>query len=57
MGLGQLFKKVVDKIKKKGKQVYRLFVKAGTKYNYAVFKYMSKLIETEQIPLCFKNKS
>ena len=51
----QLFKKVVDKIKKKGKQVYRLFVKAGTKYKDAVFKYMSKLIETEQIPLCFKN--
>ena len=39
-----LFKKVVDKIKKKGKQVYRLFVKAGTKYKDAVFKYMSKLI-------------
>ena len=50
-----LFKKVVDKIKKKGKQVYKLFVKSGTKYKEAVFKYMAKLIETEQIPLCFKN--
>ena len=50
-----LFKKVVDKIKKKGKQVYKLFVKSGIKYKEAVFKYMAKLIETEQIPLCFKN--
>ena len=51
----QMFKKVLDKIKKKGKQVYRLFVKAGAKYKEAIFKYMSKLIETEEIPLFFKN--
>ena len=47
-----LFKKVVDRIKKKGKQVYKLYVKSGIKYKEAV-KYMAKLIETEQISLCF----
>ena len=43
-----IFKKVIDKIKKKGKKVYILFTKAGNKYKNAIFQYMKKLIKTEQ---------
>ena len=52
-----IFKKVLDKIKKKGKQVYLLLTKAGPKYKEAIFKYMKKLIIKEEVPLCFKNTS
>ena len=52
-----IFKKVIDKIKKKGKKVYILFTKAGNKYKNAIFQYMKKLIKTEQVPGCFKETS
>ena len=52
-----IFKKVTEKIKKKGKQIYLLFTKAGVKYKEVMFKYMKKLIQKEEIPNCFTHTS
>ena len=48
----KIFKQVTDTIRKKGKQVYMLFTKAGNKYKEAIFRFMKKVISTEQIPVC-----
>ena len=53
----KIFKQVADTIRKKGKQVYMLFTKAGNKYKEAIFRFMKKIISTEQIPVCYKNTS
>ena len=34
-----------------------LFTKAGNKYKEAIFRFMKKIISTEQIPVCYKNTS
>ena len=53
----KIFKQVSDKIKKKGKQVYMLFTKAGNNYKDAIFRFMKNMISKEQIPVCYKNTS
>ena len=41
---------VTQKIKEKNKNVYKMFNKAGNEYKRAIYKYMNKIIETEEIP-------
>ena len=41
---------VTKKIKEKKKNVYKMFNNAGNEYKRAIYKYMSKIIETEEIP-------
>ena len=41
---------VTKKIKEKKKNVYKMFNNAGNEYKMAIKKYMSKIIETEEIP-------
>ena len=41
---------VTKKIKEKKKNVYKMFNNAGNEYKRAIYIYMSKIIETEEIP-------
>ena len=47
------FNKVTNKIKLKNKNMYKHFIKSGEKYKDAIFLYMKKLIESEDIPTNF----
>ena len=50
----ELFTKVDNKIKKKNKNMYKLYNQAGQEYKLAIFEYMKKVIKSEQIPQKYK---
>ena len=49
----ETFKIVVNRIKEKGKKMFDPFNKAGDAFKDAIFHYMSKIIDSEEIPLEF----
>ena len=51
------FKKVLEKIKEKNKNLYKLFIKSGDLYKKAIFLYMKRLIKEEKVPFSFKETS
>ena len=51
------FKKVLNKIKEKNKNLYKLFIKSGDLYKKAIFLYMKRLIKEEKVPYSFKETS
>ena len=46
-----LYRKVLERIKKKGKRMFNLLNKAGEKYKDSVYLYMRKIIKKNQIPI------
>ena len=51
------FKIVSDKIKANDKNVFKMFNRAGPAYKEAIFKYMAKLIQKEEVPRDFTKTS
>ena len=49
----ETFNKVTNKIKLSNKNMYKHFIKSGEKYKDAIFLYMKKLIQCENIPTDF----
>ena len=52
-----LYRKVLERIKKKGKRMFNLLNKAGEKYKDSVNLYIRKIIKKEQIPFQFSYTS
>ena len=48
-----VFDKVLEKIKEKGKKMFNSLNKAGDKYKDAIFKYMKRIFDNEEIPTQF----
>ena len=49
----ELFDKVLEKLKEKGKKMFNPLNKAGDKYKDAIFKYMKRIIDEEDVPFQF----
>ena len=49
----EMYKKSTQMIKEKGKKMFDLFNKAGDKYKNAIFYYMKRIIESEEVPHAF----
>ena len=49
----EMFDKVLDKLKEKGKKMFNPLNKAGDKYKDAIFKYMKRIIDEEDVPFQF----
>ena len=51
----QHFSSVTAQIKKKGKKMFNPLIKAGEKYKWSIFKYMKRIIQTEEVPDAFND--
>ena len=49
----EMFDKVLEKLKEKGKKMFNPLNKAGDKYKDAIFKYMKRIIDEEDVPFQF----
>ena len=51
----QQFQSVTAQIKKKGKKMFNPLNKAGEQYKWSIFKYMKRIIQTEEVPIAFND--
>ena len=53
----EAYRKVVEKIKLKNKNMFKYFIKSGHMYKGSIFKLMEKMIKMEEIPFKYGNTS